>query len=160
MTPGWSPALVGGFEGLFLWLVIGVTAVGVILAVVNAMVGGMYEQIGQGGLSLDRSPPPPAPDTPAGQVERREEIRQLIEARSARRQARGQEPLDVEAEVAAAEQLAEPSPTVDPALREEIRGLVVARNERRARQGKAPLDVEEEIDRQVRELGRGGPSRA
>jgi len=144
--------VLGGFEGLFLWLVIGVTAVGVILAVVNAMMGGMYEQIGRGGLSLDHPPPPPAPDSHAGQAERREEIRQLIEARSARRQARGQAPLDVEAEVAAAEQAAEP-PTVDPALREEIRGLVVARNERRARQGKAPLDVEEEIDRQVRELG-------
>ena len=145
--------MLGGFEGLFLWLVIGVTALGVILAIVNAMMGGKYDQIGSGGLSLDRPPPPPPPDSPVGQAERREEIRQLIEARSERRQARGQAPLDVEAEVAAAEQIAQPSPTVDPALREEIRGLVVARNERRARQGKAPLDVEEEIDRQVRELG-------
>lgn len=147
-------SVLGGFEGFFFALIVGVTVLGVIIAIVNAMMGGMYDQIGSGGLSIDtRPPPPPPPDSPAGQAERREEIRQLIEARSARRQARGQAPLDIDHEVVAAEQIADPSSAVDPALREEIRGLVVARNERRARQGKAPLDVEEEIARQVRELG-------
>ena len=78
------------------------------------------------------------------------EIRQMLEAKSARREARGQAPLDVEAELAA---LTRPAGARDEALREEVRQLVVARNERRQRQGKAPLDVESEVERQLRDLG-------
>jgi hypothetical protein len=74
----------------------------------------------------------------------------MLEAKSARREARGEQPLDIEAEMA---ELLRPSVTVDPSLREEVRQLVVARNERRIRQGKEPLDVETEIDRQLRDLG-------
>jgi hypothetical protein len=80
----------------------------------------------------------------------REEVRQMLEAKSARREARGEDPLDVEAEMA---DLLRPSVTVDEQLREEVRQLVVARNERRMRQGKEPLDVETEVDRQLRDLG-------
>jgi hypothetical protein len=87
---------------------------------------------------------------PAGGPEAREEIRQLLEAKSARREARGQAPLDVEAELAAL--TAAPAPT-DPGLREEVRQLVEARNERRHRQGKPPLDVDAEVERELRELG-------
>ena len=76
----------------------------------------------------------------------------MLEAKSHRREARGEQPLDVEAELAA---LTTASPGAgDPALREEVRQLVIARNERRLRQGKEPLDVEEEIDRQLRDLER------
>jgi hypothetical protein len=83
-------------------------------------------------------------------AERDAEIRQLLNARNDRRARRGQEPVDVEAEL---QRLTAPAPaTSDPGLREEVRSLVVARNERRARQGKEPLDVETEIDRQLREL--------
>ena len=78
------------------------------------------------------------------------EIRQLVEAKSARRQARGEPALDVEAEVAA---LMGPPAGADSALREEVRQLVVARNERRMRRGEEPLNVEAEVDRQLRELG-------
>jgi hypothetical protein len=92
---------------------------------------------------------PPAPSTPQG-AEAREEIRQMLEAKSARREARGQAPLDVDAELAA---LTNPAPQADPGLREEVRQLVLARNERRARQGKPPLDVEAEVERELRELG-------
>ena len=74
----------------------------------------------------------------------------MLEAKSARREARGQAPLDIEAELAS---LTAPAVPRDAALKEEVRQLVEARNERRARQGKAPLDVEEEIERQLRELG-------
>jgi hypothetical protein len=75
----------------------------------------------------------------------------MVEAKSHRRVARGQAPLDVEAEIA---ELTKPAETVhDAALRDEVRQLVIARNERRARQGKQPLDVETEIDRQLRDLG-------
>jgi hypothetical protein len=73
----------------------------------------------------------------------------MLEAKSARREARGEAPLDVDAEVA---RLTAPSADSDPALREEVRQLVVARNERRLRQGKEPLDVDAEVERQLREL--------
>ena len=77
------------------------------------------------------------------------EIRQLLEAKSARREARGEPPLDVDAEVAA---LTQPQGQ-DEALRDEVRQLVIARNERRVRRGEEPLDVEAEVDRQLRDLG-------
>jgi hypothetical protein len=73
----------------------------------------------------------------------------MLQAKSARREARGEAPLDVDAELAA---LTEAAPAADPALREEVRQLVVARNERRARQGKEPLDVDAEVERELREL--------
>jgi hypothetical protein len=80
--------------------------------------------------------------------ERDDEIRQLLEARNARRLARGQAPVDVESELRALTR-----PAADPALEAEVRQLVVARNERRGRQGKEPLDVDAEVARQLRELG-------
>jgi hypothetical protein len=134
----------------------------VIIAVIAVLVaiasywgsGGIYSGLGRsGGLTMDDDEggrPAPAPGSAAATAEAQEEIRQLLEAKSARREARGEAPLDIEAELAA---LTRPSVPQDAALREEVRQLVVARNERRARQGKPPLDVEEEIDRQLRELG-------
>jgi hypothetical protein len=82
--------------------------------------------------------------------ERDEEIRQMLQARNARRIRQGKEPLDMEAEMAA---LARPA--IDPGLAGEIRQLVVARNARRARQGKEPLDVEAEVERRLRDLADG-----
>ena len=64
-------------------------------------------------------------------AERDAEIRQMLEARNARRVARGEAPLDVEDEIARCRR-----PAIDPGLEAEIRTLVVARNERRERQGK------------------------
>jgi hypothetical protein len=84
---------------------------------------------------------------------REAEIRQMVEARAYRRAERGEDPLDVEAEVA---RLLGQSGTAgggaDRHLREEVRQLVVARNERRVRQGREPLDVEAEVERQLTEL--------
>ena len=77
----------------------------------------------------------------------------MLEAKAYRQRARGDAPLDVEAELGRL--LAEPqagSAGVDRGLVEEVRQLVVARNERRVRQGKEPLDVDEEVERQLREL--------
>jgi hypothetical protein len=74
----------------------------------------------------------------------------MIQARSDRRVARGEAPLDVDAEVSA---LLPPPPGADPELREEVRQLVVASNERRVRAGAEPLEVEAEVDRRLRELG-------
>jgi hypothetical protein len=130
-----------------------------VLAVVVAAIsywgsGKVYSGLGRSGaFALDDEegrPSGPAAGSPAAQAEAREEIRQMLEAKSARREARGEEPLDVEAEMA---ELLRPSVTVDESLREEVRQLVVARNERRMRQGKEPLDVETEVERQLRDLG-------
>jgi hypothetical protein len=116
--------------------------------------GAIYKGLGRTGpfsMDEDDAPRAPAPTSAAAQSpEAREEIRQMLEAKSARREARGQAPLDIDAEV---EKLTAPQVPRDAALREEVRQLVVARNERRARQGKPPLDVEEEIERQLRDLG-------
>jgi hypothetical protein len=71
----------------------------------------------------------------------------MLEAKSRRRVARGEDPLDVEAELAGLT-----VGSADPSLREEVRQLVIARNERRLRQGKELLDVEAEIDRQLRDI--------
>lgn len=115
--------------------------------------GGLYKDIGKGGLSLDepsRSPGPP-PGSAAARAESDAELRQLLEAKSFRREARGEEPLDVDAELAA---LSSPAAAHrDAALEQEVRELVIARNERRLRKGEDPLDVEEEVERQLRELG-------
>ena len=71
----------------------------------------------------------------------------MLEARNARRVSRGQEPLDVEAEI---RRLSEP--VADPALEAEVRQLVEARNARRVRRGEEPLDVETEVRRQIDDL--------
>jgi hypothetical protein len=125
-----------------------------VLAVIAAAIsywgtGNIYKGLGRSGqFSIDDEDPRPSPTSPA---EAREELRQMLEAKSARREARGEAPLDVDAEMAALTSAAPASS--DPGLREEVRQLVVARNERRARQGKPPLDVEAEVDRELRELG-------
>jgi hypothetical protein len=127
-------------------IIIVVSVVAVLVAAVSYWGSGrVYGSIGDSDLVMRRETATAAPDS----AEAREEIRQMLEAKSARRQARGEAPLDVDAELAA---LARPGGD-DPALREEVRQLVVARNERRLRQGKEPLDVEAEVERQLRALG-------
>jgi hypothetical protein len=90
-------------------------------------------------MALDRQEATPA--------EREAEIRQMLAARNTLREARGEAPLDVDAEYRAL------TSSADPELREEIRTLVVASNARRVARGEEPLDVETEIDRRLRELG-------
>jgi hypothetical protein len=127
---------------IVLFVVVGVAAVAAIWALVTS--GGSYDQIGRGGMSIgDERGSPPAP---ASGPEREAEIRQMLEARNARRAARGEATEDVDAQLRS---LTGP----DPALRDEVRTLVEARNARRVARGEEPLDVEAEIDRQLRELG-------
>jgi hypothetical protein len=128
---------------------------GALIAVLTLLVTGrLYDQIGRGGLSIDedvgrgRPAAGGAAGSPAAAREREEEIRQLLNARNEHRIRRGEEPLDVEAELRRLT-----APAFDPQLRDEIRQLVIARNERRQRAGQEPLDVEAEVERQVRELG-------
>jgi hypothetical protein len=129
----------------------------IVVAVVAAVVamasfwgtGRIYSGLGRSGLlTMEEDGRAPAPSTPSS-PEAREEIRQMLEAKSARREARGQEPLDVDAEL---DSLTRAS-GADPALRDEVRQLVVARNERRMRHGEEPLDVEAAVERQLRDLG-------
>ena len=133
-------------------VIIAVSIAAIVVAVVVSLAsGGLYDRIGSGAFSMDAPDRGPKPGSSAARAEADEEIRQLVQAKSERRVARGQEPLDVEAEIAALTRTA-PAPA-DPELREEVRQLVVARNERRLRQGKSVLDVEAEVERQLRDLG-------
>jgi hypothetical protein len=131
-------------------VIIAVSLVAVLVAALSYWGSGrMYSGIGASDLVMEREPGAgaAAPDS----AEAREEIRQMLEAKSARREARGEAPLDVQAELEAL--TATPPPKADPGLRDEVRQLVIARNERRLRQGKEPLDVEAEVERQLRSLG-------
>jgi hypothetical protein len=132
-----------------------VVAIAIVVAVATALMSGTaYDHIGRGGLSLrdgtDRPAGEPQLTGAAAIAERDDEIRQMLEARNARRVRRGEEPLDVEAEFAT---LVDARPKADPALVAEVRQLVVARNARRARKGEPPLDVETEVARQLRDFG-------
>ena len=110
----------------------------------------MPRPLSRGGLSLRDEPEQSPPRGAIALRERDDEIRQMLTARNERRARRGEEPLDVEAELARLTK-----PAVDPGLEMEVRQLVIARNERRERRGQPPLDVDEEVARQLRELGEG-----
>jgi hypothetical protein len=115
------------------------------------------DQVGKGQFSVEFESDLPSKitdsDAEGGASAREDEIRQLLEAKAYRQQARGEKPLDVNTELnrLLTDRPAVPAGT-DPQLAEEVRQLVVARNERRVRQGKEPLDVEQEVERQLREL--------
>jgi hypothetical protein len=124
--------------GPFLAVVVGVSLlafVGAILALATS--GGSYEQIGRDGMSAGEERPR------AG--ERDAEIRQYLDARNARRAARGEAPLDVEEELRSLT-----APAADPALAAEVRQVVEARNARRVARGEPPLDVESEVSKRLR----------
>jgi hypothetical protein len=128
------------------WIVIGVSVVGAVIAL--ALTSRTWREFGKSALVMDRDlPRGPAPGSAAASYERDAEIRQLLEARNARRLRRGEQPLDIESELARLT-----APLVDPELRQEIRDLVVARNNRRLRRGQAPLDVESEVEREIGRL--------
>ena len=136
--------------GAFGTVVIVLALVAVVVAVASYWGSGrLYSGLGKGGLGMDHDERGPTAAAGPQSAEAQEEIRQMLEAKSARRVARGEPPLDIESELAS---LTTAAPEVDPALREEVRQLVVARNERRARQGKEPLDVEAEVERELRDL--------
>ncbi|MGI8460842.1 MAG: hypothetical protein ACR2OC_04275 [Solirubrobacterales bacterium] len=117
-------------------------------------VGPLLRTLGKGRFAMEMERPPPAggPAAEASSEVREAEIRQMLEAKAYRRQARGESPLDIDDEY---RRLTEETPATlatDTELVAEIRSLVVARNARRARQGKEPLDVEAEVERQLRDL--------
>jgi hypothetical protein len=133
-------------------VLIAVVLVAVVVACFSYIgTGGIYKGLGRTGLSLDEPDlrPEPVAGSPAAHAEAQEEIRQMLEAKSARSERRGDGAIDVDAEMAA---LSAAPVAADPALREEIRQLVVARNERRLRRGEEPLDVDAEVERELERL--------
>jgi hypothetical protein len=81
-------------DDAFLAVVIGVSVIAfVIAAIVLASSGGSYDEIGRGGISVEE---PQRPETYADVVA---EVRELVELSNAHRVARGEPPLDVDAEV-------------------------------------------------------------
>jgi hypothetical protein len=127
-------------------VIVAVVIVAAVVAVATLLSSrGAYDRIGRGELTFDHDASAAA--APEADPYREAEIRQLLEARNARRIAQGGKPVDVEAELAALTR-----PAVDDALRAEIRSLVEARNARRIARGRSPLDVEAEVERRLSEL--------
>jgi hypothetical protein len=135
-------------------IIIVVAVVAPIAAIAFAGAGAVYREIGKGAFAMDRDETGRGPadlSNAAVRAEQQLEMRQMLEAKAYRQRQRGEEPIDVDAEMRRLNSPATPT-RVDPALVEEVRQLVVARNARRARQGKEPLDVGSEVERQLREL--------
>ncbi|HEX8975332.1 MAG TPA: hypothetical protein VF781_02375 [Solirubrobacteraceae bacterium] len=128
--------------GTVVWVVAGVGVIGALVALLIS--GRTWADYGKNHLTLDTESERASQGSAAAAVERELEIRQLLEARNARRRRRGEPEVDIEQELARLS-----APVIDPELRQEIRELVVARNHRRARQGKPPLDIEREIEREI-----------
>ena len=137
--------------GTVLWIVCGLGIVAALFALITS--GSTWEEYGKRGLVLERDfARGPGHGSASATVERDAEIRQLLEARNARRVRRGETPIDVEYEFQRLTAIA----GMDEGLRAEIREFVVARNHRRARAGKAPLDVDAEVEREITRLGSPG----
>jgi glycine/D-amino acid oxidase-like deaminating enzyme len=137
-------------QSAFGTVVLVVCGVGVAGAIVALLLSRRtWDEYGKNQLLLDseQARPTAGSHTAASVGDRDEEIRQMLEARNARRRRRGEPELDVDQELGRLT-----APAVDDELRAEIRDMVVARNHRRARQGKPPLDVEAEIERQIAAL--------
>jgi hypothetical protein len=119
--------------------------------------GTAFRQIGKGPLSIDRDMPQKGSRAPApvSTAMREAEIRQLLEAKAYRQRRRGEQPLDVEAELErllASERGRGSGLRADAQLVSEVRELVEASNARRIRMGREPLDVDAEVERQLDEL--------
>ena len=116
-------------QGAFGTVVLVVCGVGVAGAVLALLLGRRtWEDYGRNHLVMERTPSEPSAGSAAAVSERDEEIRQMLEARNARRRRRGEAELDVEEELGRLT-----APAVDDELRAEIRDMVIARNHRRAR---------------------------
>ncbi len=136
-------------QDAFGYVLFAVVIIGAIAAIATFFMSGeAYDQIGRGGFFVDEDAARRGPGGGSVNVAERDmEIRQMLEARNARRIAAGREPVDVEEELARLV-----APNIDAQLRAEIRDHVVARNARRVRKGQEPFDVDAEVERQIAEL--------
>lgn len=163
--PGLPLAVGAGELSLVLLLLIAVAVP--VAAIAFARSGKGLDDLGKGTFAVDFDERPGD--------DRGDEVRQMVEARAWRRENRGEDPGDVEAEIdrllaidpgdPIAPVQTERSPGLAEAvpggaggvdeiagLRDEIRQVVVANNERRERRGEEPLDVEAEVEARLREL--------
>jgi hypothetical protein len=157
-TPTWADRFVERTHGrvtlcfvqeAFSYVLFGTVGVGVIVAIYTFVSSGkVWDEIGKGGLFDDPDQMKRDQGGSFNPVERDAEVRQMLEARNARRRAAGKDEVNVEDELARLT-----APVLDASMMAEIREHVVARNARRVRRGHEPLDVEAEVARQVRELG-------
>ena len=132
--------------GSVLWVVCGLGIVAAFLSLVGQ--GKAWESYGKNRMLMESEiAEATGRGGAAAHLERDAEIRQLLEARNARRARRGEAPIDVESEF---KRLT--APQFDAGIQQEIRELVIARNHRRVRAGKPPLDVEAEISREIESL--------
>jgi hypothetical protein len=137
---------VHGAFGTVIWVVGIGGAVIALVALVSSRKS--WQDFGKDGLLMEsEASRGPGAGSAASSKERDEEIRQMLEARNARRLRRGEQPIDVDEELSRLT-----APRVDPELRSEIRDLVIARNYRRTRAGKPALDVEAEVEREIAKL--------
>ena len=91
-----------GMAEAFGTVLIAIAVIGAAFACLSFVGSGrIYRELGRTGLALDEPElrPAPEPGSAAWEAEATAELRQLLEAKSARREARGDAPLDVEAEV-------------------------------------------------------------
>jgi len=127
-----------------------------IAAIAFARSGPQWQSLGKGRFAIEQElPAPRTPASPEPPVDRElqvAEARQMLKAKAFRQRRRGEEPLDVEAELARLLDPPAARPAFDERLRDEVRQLVVARNERRMRRGEQPLDIEAETERQLADL--------
>jgi hypothetical protein len=154
-------------QSAFPIVVFGTVGLSVVMSIVFLLSkGSMYDEIGSGGFPSEGESP--GGGSPFGQsgpdydsismnpelqrAEREQEIRQMLQARSERRERRGEPALDIDAEFARLTAAQPASTGHDPGIAEEVLQLVVARNERRERQGLEPLDLEAEVARTMAEM--------
>ncbi len=131
-----------------------------LVGVLLRRVGGGWDSVGKGRFAIEQRQPVPGrlhqPTAALDPAIQAAEIRQMLAAKSARRQRRGEDPIDIEAEttrlLAPADDALSPAASMDAELRAEVRQLVVSRNERRRRQGLEPLAVEAETRRQLEDF--------
>ncbi len=134
---------------LFLGIVLAVALV--VAAVMFSRSGTALRNLGGGRWAIDRQGDGGTGDGAASESETIEEVRQMVEARDFRLRRRGEDGIDVEAEVTRLTGVERGPEGEIAAWTVEIRQLVIANNERRRRRGEEPLDVEAEVARRLDE---------
>ena len=139
-------------------LIIVLVAIPIAAIAFIANAGNAFRSIGKGGLSVEfESDLPQGLRDSGAEASRRgaeDELRQMLEAKAYRQSARGEEPLDVDAELERllAEQRGGAAAERPGSCARRSASWSSPATQRRARQGKEPLDVEAEVERQLREL--------
>ena len=134
---------------LFLGIVLAVALV--VAAVMFSRSGKALRNLGGGRWAIDREGDGGARDGAPSEAETVEEVRQMVEAKDFRLRRRGEDGIDVEAEVTRLTGVEQGPEGEIAAWTVEIRQLVIANNERRRRRGEEPLDVEAEVARRLDE---------